>query len=68
MADVDGNLVPTTTFDPVLEQADGAAPIATTFDPQLEPGDGAQVFNSTVSAGGGAVVVRENPELTRSAP
>jgi hypothetical protein len=70
MADVNGSLIGTTTFDPLRENASGQTDDTTTFDPLVEDGSAVEVFNSTnpSGGGGGATVVRQNPELTRSNP
>lgn len=60
MADVDGTLINTDTS--------GDPDPPTTFDVLSEPGDGTEVINSTSSGGGGATIVRQNPELTRTNP
>jgi hypothetical protein len=60
MADVDGDLINTdTSGDPNPTK---------TFDTLSEPADGVEVFNSVTGGGGGATIVRQNPELTRTNP
>lgn len=70
MADVNGTLLTTTTFDPLREDAPGKVTDEFTYDVLLEDGIAVEVFNSTnpSGGGGGAQVVRQNPELTRSSP
>ena len=71
MADVDGSVLPISTFDPLRENATGQPQNVSTFDPLVEDPDAVEVFNSTNPSGGGgggATVVRQNPELTRTNP
>lgn len=68
MADVDGTLINGITYDPLRENATGQLEQITTTDPEVEDANGIEVFNSTEGGGGGATVVRQNPELTRTAP
>jgi len=67
MADVDGALMNGSTFDPLRENAGGAAQETVTADPLAEPGDAVEVCNST-TVGGDAILVRSNPKLTREDP
>jgi hypothetical protein len=69
MADVDGFLINGDTFDPLQENATGDPQATVTTDPLSEPGNATEIFNTTTaSGGGGATVVRQNPELTRTTP
>ena len=69
MADVDGAAQDGVTFDPLLENATGAAQLTVTADPLSEPGNAVEVFNTTVSSGGGgATIFRQSPEVTRTNP
>jgi hypothetical protein len=69
MADVDGDVQVSVTFDPLIENASGDTQVTVTFDPLVEPGNAIEVFNTTSGGGGGgATIVRQNPELTRTNP
>jgi len=68
MADVDGDVQVSVTFDPLIENASGDTQVTVTFDPLSEPGNATEVFNTTVGGGGGVTIARQNPELTRNSP
>jgi len=69
MADVDGDVIGNSFFDPEIDGIPGQTLVVGFSDPELADSILLGVSNSTsTTGGGGATVVRQNPELTRSNP
>ena len=68
MADVDGNVTSMEFESQSAENASGAAFQMLFASQGTEDSSITTVFNTTVAGGGGATIVRQNPELVRTTP